>query len=165
MYKVFLLCALGFCLASQAQAQSFDRIDKTRTNTAFFFFAQPGDATIQVSLWGSVPLPGIYEVPVGTNLDKLLTMAGGPTQELRESRTRHEINIRLFREQGSGRVMMYEAPLERMLVETQAYPVLQDFDVVTLDTIVHRGFSWRDALTVITSVAATALVVDQIFLD
>ena len=162
MYRIVLLYALSLAFALQTQAQSFDRIDKTRTNTAFFFFAQPGDATIQISLWGSVPLPGIYEVPVGTNLDKLLTMAGGPSPELRQSGTRHEITIRLFREQGARRTLVYEAPLERMLVETEAYPVLQDYDVVTLETIVRRGFGWRDGLSVLTSVLAIALTVDRL---
>ena len=161
MYRVFLICALGLGFALQTQAQSFDRIDKIRTNTAFFFFAQPGDATIQISIWGSVA-SGIYEVPVGTNLDKLLTMAGGPPPDLRQSGTRHEITIRLFREQGAGRTMIYEAPLDRMLVETEAYPVLQDYDVLTLETIVHRGFGWRDALSLLTSVGTFILIVERL---
>ena len=162
MYKAFLIFALGLGLVVQTQAQSFDRIDKTRTNTAFFFFAQPGDATIQISLWGSVRAPGIYEVPVGTNLDKLLTMAGGPPPDIRESGTRREVIIRLFREQGAGRTMIYEASLDRMLVETEAYPVLQDYDVLTLETIVHRGFGWRDALSVIISVGTLILIVERL---
>ena len=60
--SLLLACVLlvGVGLALDAQAQEFGRLEKMkeRTNVAYFYFAEPGDATVQVQVQGTVPRPG-----------------------------------------------------------------------------------------------------------
>ena len=65
--SLLLACAflVGGSLVLDAAAQEFGRLEKMkeRTNVAYFYFAEPGAATVQVQVQGTVPRPGIYEVP------------------------------------------------------------------------------------------------------
>jgi hypothetical protein len=140
-------------------AQEFGRIAETETNVAYFFFAQPGQATVQVSVWGA-PRPGIYEIPDGTDLDKLLTMAGGaPLGPRQENRKPPRITIRLYRPAQSREAPIFEAPLEAMLSGDATYPTLEDDDIVVLEVIQPTpGFGWRDALSIVTTAASLTLL-------
>lgn len=157
---VFLLLSIFF--AAAASGQSLDRLAETKSNVAYFYHARPGEATVQVALWGTVARPGIYEVPLGTDLDKLLTMAGGAPIQARREGTDATITVRLFRQASSLRTAVYEATLDEMLARPGRYPALQDDDVVVVETTLEEGFQWRDALAIIGSVASVVLVVDRL---
>ncbi|MBC7396383.1 MAG: SLBB domain-containing protein [Bdellovibrionales bacterium] len=47
-----------------------------------------GAVMMRVNLWGGVHQPGIYNIPVGTDLVTLLSYAGGPNQNAELSDTR-----------------------------------------------------------------------------
>jgi hypothetical protein len=140
-------------------AQEFGRIAETETNVAYFFFAQPGQATVQVSLWG-VPSSGIYEIPAETDLDKLLTMAGGAQIGSRpENRKPPRITIRVYRPAESRETPIFEARLERMLSGDATYPTLEDDDIVVVETIQPSpGFGFRDVLSILTTAATLTLL-------
>jgi hypothetical protein len=159
---LFPLAVLFF--PATASAQEFGRIAETETNVAYFFFAQPGQATVQVSVWGA-PRPGIYEIPDGTDLDRLLTMAGGAPLSTRQSNQKPpRITIRLYRPSQSREEPLFEAPLEDMLLGTAAtYPTLEDDDIVVLDVVQPAPrFGWRDVLSIVTTAASLALITLQI---
>jgi hypothetical protein len=47
---------------------------KERTNVAYFYFAPPGEATVQAQ--GTVLRPGLYEVADSASLDRPLIFCG-----------------------------------------------------------------------------------------
>jgi len=154
--------------ADPAHGQRFGRIDETQSNVAYFYHAQPGDATVQVSVWGTIPRPGIYEVPDSTDLDKLLTMAGGaPLEPRQENRDAATINVRVYRPTpDSARSVLFASSIENMLSEDTEYPLLRDDDILVIETIQpRRRFTWRDALSVLSSLGTLTLLGLRIFGD
>jgi len=155
-------------MADPAHGQRFGRIDETQSNVAYFYHAQPGDATVQVSVWGTIPRPGIYEVPDSTDLDKLLTMAGGaPLEPRQENRDAATINVRVYRPTpDSARSVLFASSIENMLSEDTEYPLLRDDDILVIETIQpRRRFTWRDALSVLSSLGTLTLLGLRIFGD
>lgn len=161
---VFVLGAAGLG-TSNAHAQEFGRIAELETNVAYFYHARPGEPTVQVSVWGTVPRPGIYEVPDTTEIDKLLTMAGGvPLEPRSEGQDRPEVTIRLFRPRDGGqRSLLFEAPMDSMLAGTApSYPNLGDNDILVVETKTDRSFTWRDGLSIGSSLLSVGLLIVRI---
>lgn len=163
--------ALGLLLLAVAAGtapafgQTFGRVEETKSNVAYFYHARPGEATVQISVWGTVPRPGIYEVPDTTDLDKLLTMAGGAPLEARtEGREDARITVRVYRPEQEGRAQIFEAPLERMLQGNTSYPALRDDDIVVVETVrPQEPFGWRDVLSVASALGSLTLLVLRVF--
>ena len=150
-----------------ANAQEFGRIDElTNTGTAYYTFAQEGEATVQVIVLGSISRPGMYEVGISVDLGQLLALSGGPpldrTSGVRS--THNETTLRLFRETTGRRDIVYEAPLDLMLSDPNLYPPLQEGDIFTVQTttIERERFVWRDALSIFSTITSFALLIDRI---
>jgi hypothetical protein len=144
-----------------AQAQEFGRVNKIQADgTAYHVFAQAGEATIQVLVLGAVNA-GIYEVRVGTDLEQLIALTGtsmtpgGAGESIKYT-------VRLFRDEDGRRKLLYEAPLEKMLVSSAEYPALREGDVLMVEGISKARFGWRDALTILTSLTTVALLVERL---
>jgi hypothetical protein len=145
-----------------AQAQEFGRIQDTKTNTAYFYYAQPGEATVQVALWG-VPQPGLYEIPDSTDLDRLLTMAGGiPMQTRREGRKPPRITVRLYRPEQSRQDPLLEARIQDLLQGEVDAPQLRENDIVVVETVQPTQFTWQDGLSIVSTAASLTLLVLRI---
>ena len=156
---------MGGVLVSPATGQSLDRLQETETSVAYHYYARPGDATVQVSLWGTVGSTGIYEVPEDTQLDKLLTMAGGaPIDARQRGQNPDDIRITLYRTGEDGdRQVIYEEPLETLIEDTR-YPVLQDDDILVVDLERARTpFRFRDILGIVSSLASLTLLTIRLF--
>jgi hypothetical protein len=156
---VFILCSTAS--AQALSAQGFGRIQETQTNTASFFHAVPGEATVKVSVLGTVRVPGIYVVGAGTRLDELFAMSGGPT-ERETPDISSDVAISLFREEGETRQLIYHELLQSMLNEPGMYPALAEGDVLMVQTNMRRKFGWRDGLSVMTAVGTLALIVERL---
>jgi NADH:ubiquinone oxidoreductase subunit F (NADH-binding) len=136
---------------------------KERTNTTYFYFAPPGAATVQVQVWGTIPQPGIYEVADSTSLDKLLSMAGGaPTGSRTEGLDPPEITVRVYRPDGSGRSLLFESRIEKILSGERQFRNLRDDAIVVVETTQQRNFTWRDALSVSSTALSLTLLVLRI---
>ncbi|MFO8233208.1 MAG: hypothetical protein R6U20_11130 [Longimonas sp.] len=163
-----MLCAAWMISASvppSATAQSLDRLEETETSVAYYYHARPGDATVQISVWGTIGNTGIYEVPDDTQLDKLLTMAGGaPIDARQQGQDPDDIRITLYRTDDSGnRTVVYEEPLQD-LVEDTRYPALQDDDILIVELEQARTpFRFRDILGIVSSLASLTLLGLRIF--
>jgi len=159
---LLLAAAVG---ATPAYGQAFGRVEETKSNVSYFYHARPGEATVQISVWGTVPAPGIYEVPDTTDLDKLLTMAGGaPMQARRKGQKDPTITVRVYRPEKDGRSEIFEAPLERMLQGDTSYPALRDDDIVVVETVRPKEpFGWRDVLSVASALGSITLLALRIF--
>ena len=96
MHLLGHLLALSVLLAplTAAQSQEADpcqgRLGRAElaeaTSDTYYRFYLPGEATVQVHVAGTVEQPGLYEVSVGTDLGRLLALAGGPRYGVREER-------------------------------------------------------------------------------
>ena len=149
--------------ASYAQAQFASGLNQPRTDyqsAAVYRFADPGDIVATVNVWGAVRYPGLYEVPEGTHLSVLFSLAGGPSTAERSSRERLTTTLRLIR--GERRAVVFESVMENEILATDEDPVLQKGDVMTVEVLVRQQFSWRDALTITAAVASVAVALDRV---
>lgn len=152
--------ALMVCTAHLGQAQETTG-DLSRPVT-FFRHVEPGESSIEVNVWGDVSAAGRYEVRLGTGLIELLFLAGGPGERVRDSREKRWSIVRVSRKTGDGWGVAYEAPIEELMAMRQPEPVLQDDDIVKVETYVRQRFSWRDVLTIVGTVGTLALIGDRI---
>lgn len=162
---VLLFTLPGLGGGGTAQAQGFGRVAETKSTVAYFYHARPGEPTVQVSVWGTVPRPGVYEVPDTTDLPKLLTMAGGAPLEARvENRDAPTITVRVFRPSDDGRSKIFERQVEQMLTGPAQYPALEDDDIVVIETVrPKQPFGWRDVLSVASTLGTLVLLGLRIF--
>jgi len=92
--KKFTTIAIYFILALTAFAQEPAKTVITpnirntdRSSTSRYIFSPGTDALLMtVKIWGEVVKPGLYDIPIGTDLIELLSSAGGPTTRAKLSR-------------------------------------------------------------------------------
>ena len=166
-----ILCAVLLLTLRPAAAQTFGQVEERRsTSRAYFVHVLPGEATVVASVWGTVQLPGTYEVGDGTDMGQLLSLAGGPIfAPLRQSdevELARQVRVQLYRQEGGARVLAYDEPLARVVASPDAYPVVRDGDIVEVTTYEteRRRWTWRDSATVGSLVATGALTLLQVFL-
>ena len=143
------------------QAQTLD--DLKGSTAAYYRFADPTDITVEVKVWGSLQYPGFYEVPQGTRLSTLVTLAGGPLA-VRDAQSHRIFTIRLWRPQPNEgpHQTISETRMEDEILVLSEDPVLLSGDIVVADELVKQRFNWRDGLAVLTSVASLVLIIDTI---
>ncbi len=163
---VLLLTCIGAVGPDVAWGQAFGRIEETKSTVSYHYHTRPGEATIQVSLWGTVPKTGIYEVPDTTGLVQLLTMAGGvPAAGKRtERKDPAEVTVRAYRPKDGTRTKIFESRLEN-LIEGDRDPVsLRENDIVVVETEEQRQlFGWRDVLSVLSTLGSLILLFLRVF--
>lgn len=75
------LIALSLVTPAVAQEEVFT-IKKPVSNTQEYFAgAYPGTVMMKVNIIGAVNKPGVYNVPVNSELNSVLSYAGGPSKE------------------------------------------------------------------------------------
>lgn len=149
----FLICVLVL----PAQAQEFGRVVEAE-GVAYYRFTEPGQPTVRVLVMGA-EAPGIYELGAETKLDELLAITGGGGIA---SPTIHS-TVRLYREEGARRNLIYESPLRDMLTEPNEYPRLQEGDVLVVETVERRRLSWQDGITILSGLSSVVLIAFQLF--
>ena len=88
-----LICGASLILAQNEGVQIGSNPNSLRNNTqgGYFDYSDPQSLNIKVSIWGFVKYPGKYIVPEYSNVNDLLSYAGGPTDAARLE------NMRLMR--------------------------------------------------------------------
>ena len=127
------------------------------TAPGYYVFHEPGEATVQIAVEGAVRNPGLYEVAVGTDLGRLLALAGGPAYDARQPDVEQRVEVRLFR---PTRGVIYATTLQDVLGNPDPYPVLLEGDALAVDVVSSRPFTWRDGLAVAGAVSAVAFLID-----
>ncbi len=160
MTRLFSLLLIGLALASAADAQPLGRLGRSETmrSTApgYYVYHQPGEATVQVAVEGAVRSPGLYEIALGTDLQRVLALAGGPAYDAREANVRQRVEVRLFRpEQG----VIYQSQIQNVAAAPGATPELREGDSVLVDVIRRRQFGWQDAAGVIGALSGVAVLI------
>ena len=162
-----LACAIALPVAAQSGSSygtpagqtSLGRGERIQQTTAGYYrFHMPGEATIQVSVEGAVPHPGLYEIGATTDLRQLLSLAGGPRIDSRERADRQRVEVRLFR---SGEGQLYAATYAD-LASNPVYPPLHESDTVLVEVVRSRRFGWQEAASVAGGLTAVALLVNAL---
>lgn len=160
MRYLSLAGALLLLLAAPVAAQSLDELRGGAL--AFYQFAEPGEITVTVKVWGAVDRTGLYEVRQAMPLSTLLTLAGGPTPKV-DSRSRRTLFIRLYRPDATGApVLFYETEMEETIQMLVDDPTLLHGDTVVVDEEIRVPFSWRDGLSILTVTASLASIIIQL---
>jgi hypothetical protein len=158
--RLLMIALLTAVTAHRGQAQ--ETSGELARPVTFFRHVEPGESSIEVNVWGDVSAAGRYEIRLGTGVIELLFLAGGPGERVRDSREKRWSIVRVSRKTGDGWNVAYEAPIEELMALNQPEPVLQDNDIVKVETYVRQRFSWRDVLTVVGTVGTLALIGDRI---
>ena len=146
-----------------ASGQEFRRLGDMKTEgTSYHIFAKEGEATIELILLGEVGAPGIYVVNTDVELDELIALSGGYPL-ISSSDADVTVTIRLFRGEGEGREMLYEASSVDMLSQPGLFPALQEGDVVTVERYTHRRrrINILQLISVATSVTSLILLISR----
>lgn len=165
----FLLFAALFAAVPLASAQPVSAPDtdaplvtrlgqseQTRSNsTGYYYNHLPGEATIQVQVEGAVQYPGLYEVGVGTDLRRVLALAGGPRLDVRDRQSDRRVDLRLLRPSEGA---IYVSTLATASVRPDLIPPLRHDDTLLVDVIERRRFGWQDAATVIGALGTFAFL-------
>jgi hypothetical protein len=78
---VFFLIAIN-TVKAQADVQiGSSLIPRNQSQGAYFDYSDPEAINIKVSVWGFVKYPGRYLIPSYSNVNDLLSYAGGPTDD------------------------------------------------------------------------------------
>ena len=153
-----------------SQAQEFGRVNDYENNGgAYHSFYELGEATVQIQVLGSIGVTGLWEVGISIDLGQLIALAGGPTATLNQetqgsTRSYSDGTVKLYRRAGGRRDLIYEAEIDRMLMEPEHYPPLQDGDVLVVETVTYRQnrLTWRDAFLILNTVISTAVLIDNL---
>lgn len=166
--RVLLWFLVAITCTTQAQAQA-DLI-RADFGGSYIRFAEPGDVTITVSVWGDVG-GGLYEITQGTHLSTLLTITGGPRVGGGSSGSRAtqlgvgfgrivgSMTIRVLREEGGVEVPVFEQTMVNNLEPLENDIVLQNDDLIFIEADYRRTVGWRDVLSIVGSVGSTVFLV------
>lgn len=163
-WMLLALCMFQGVAAKSAQAQGSAGFDEVEAGgTAYYTLVRSGEVSIEVLALGAVRSPGIYAVGLGMTLDQLLALTGGASASTRSSTEGIRVMVRLYRQDTDQRRLVYEEPMEHVLAGTEQHPVLQDGDVLVVETIVHqRWFTMDKVLRFISATGTIFLVVLRI---
>ena len=138
-----------------------------------YVFTKRGDLPMLVSVWGSVRSPGRYEIPEGTNLGELLSLAGGPGADVRgfvvgidiqgrqQAHARGKTHIRVSRNFEDRNDVVLESRLDNLLYDDLRNFRLQEGDVVMVDLV--SKFNFWDVMSLVSITATILLLLDRIF--
>jgi hypothetical protein len=174
LFPLLTLVILIFAASVTAEGQVINRDEFTTpgiygSSVANYYFARPGDFTMLVSVWGAVGRSGRYEVPVGTDIGQLLSLAGGPGADVRgvvgadtwSRRAAGTTIVRLSRSRGEGREVILELRIEDLLRLREQNVPLQEGDIIMIDQL--RSFNIWDLFSVISTSGTLILLLDRIF--
>ena len=153
-----LMLWIGVTGTASVQAQGLT----AASGVAVFRYAAPGQPTMDIRVWGAVRSAGIYQVEYGTSLLDVLTLAGGPALPSETDRIEQNVRVEVLRDPAGTRSVVLAATLDELTDPDVRLPELQDGDLVTLTSESRQRFTWRDALSVTSSVASLALLILRI---
>jgi hypothetical protein len=163
MYRQLAFHFLVFAATATAHGQDLSYFERSGYSPASFYnYSEPADVTMLVNVWGTVRNPGLYTLPEKTTLSHLLSLSGGPIVAPREDRQDRTIQVLVFRPGPGGSEIVFQMEMNNDVAAMNVDPTLVDGDIVTVETIVHRRFSWRDAFPVVAAIGTVAIAIERI---
>jgi len=153
-----LVCAFVLSATPDAHAQFVaNPAEVVAGGTSYRTFYRPGEDLIRVQVLGDIG-SGIYVIGANTTLVELLSLAGGTPLGDRGAEVEQNVTIRVLREDGGQRTIIYEADSDQLLSRPDQYPTLTNGDLVTVQTQLRRRYNLRETLQIVSSVASLALL-------
>jgi hypothetical protein len=149
----------GLLLGLTAGATGASAQPVATPGVAVYRYAEPGEPVIAVDVWGGIRQTGRFLIPPDTGVLELLALAGGPVLQPESDAVFRDATLVLSRQTGSGRVVVFETPVDSLAVSRQVLPALQDQDVMTVNMSVRDRFTWLDGITVAAGIASLALLI------
>lgn len=150
------LLALGALLAAApAVAQPLTATQPV----AVYRYAEPGQPTMEVSVWGAVRIPGRYQVQPDTDLLELMSFAGGPVLQPDRSDADQRVIVTVTRQEGGQRSVLLEKTVPELTSSPEALPALQQGDIVTVNAEIKNRLQLRDFAVFTSTLASLTLVV------
>lgn len=125
-------------------------------------YAEEGRTTIDVYVWGAVGRPGIWKVESDVDLIELLSVAQVPGVGQVDASVDQTVMLQIYRTQGGRRQTVYSEQLDLILASGQAYPALQDGDVLEVITRRRRRFGLQVVSQLVGTAASLALLIIRI---
>jgi hypothetical protein len=121
-------------------------------------YGRPGYPRVQIYLWGNAN-HGVWKVEEGTDLLEYLSLAGqGDFKQGAETRVTNV--LRMYRDGQVGAEPVFETQLEDLFARQVESPVLQEGDVLVLESIERRRtFTFRQASQITGTIASIATLV------
>lgn len=111
-------------------------VSGTRSPRYYLSLGTEDALMIKVFIWGQVELPGVYEVPDGTDLIAALSLAGGPTDHAKLT------EVRIIRSEASEpEVLKVNVKKYMETGDINLIPVLKPGDTVVVSGTVFRMFA------------------------
>ncbi len=162
-----LALILALLIIGRIQAQNDIQIGSDNSNRAtnggFFDYSDPSGINIKVQIWGYVRYAGYYIVPAGTNINELISLAGGPTEDALLD------DIRLIKIESGSKTIMLKYNYNDFLWEDEIntsikYKTLDAGDIISVPGK-PRYFVRQDIafyLGILTALASTAALIVSI---
>ena len=114
MKKIFCISVFVLFAASPIFAQDDVQIgsnlgNRTQSQGGLFDYSDPAGFNIKVQLWGYVKYPGYYVIPAKSNLNDILSFAGGPLEDAMMD------DIRIYRQTETGQEKLAKYNLNDLL--------------------------------------------------
>lgn len=160
LFVSLLLMAFG---ASLAQGQTLDFERSRYSPGGYYRYTETGDLTVRVQAWGNVRYPGLHEVPQETRVSTLLSLAGGPVLAERRRQDERTIRVRFYRTDADGQMaLVFEQLMTNDLAALEQDPLLQEGDVLVVDSVLKVGYTWRDYLPIASVATSIAVLIVQL---
>lgn len=151
--RLFGICsALVLLVATPAQSQVLVPPPQGSTTGPYTRIAVPGEATVQVMVMGVEVNAGLYEIGESIELDELLVLTGGGTYDPKTYKT----TIYVYRQAGGERTVIYEEPIQRVLIDNSTYPQFQNGDILLVERILRNRYTLFEVARTVSS--ATSLI-------
>ena len=151
---VFLICLLFTIQTQQIVAQENGEL-LPQSAEYYEYLGEGNELLMNVQIWGQVKNPGLYSLPVKSDIVLLLSLAGGPTENADLSK------IKIIRK-GSTRDSLFVINLKKSLLEGKKNNVvLMPGDIVELSP--SKFYSLSNFIRFVTQITMVVAVYYQIF--
>ena len=151
---VFLICLLFTIQTQQIAAQESGMLSP-QSAEYYEYLGEGNELLMNVQIWGQVKNPGLYSLPVKSDIVLLLSLAGGPTENANLSK------IKIIRK-GSTRDSLFVINLKKSLLEGKKNNVvLMPGDIVELSP--SKFYSLSNFIRFVTQITMVVAVYYQIF--
>jgi hypothetical protein len=156
-----LAALVGLMILCAAPVMGQTAVTATAQGASVYSFYERGQPTIAVQVWGD-SRAGLYVVEQGTDLNRLLTIAGGPAIPPDHARERVNVTVSITRLTDGVRSEYFSAHVDDLSSGRIPPPTLAEGDIVRVDTTIRPVFNWRDGAQIVSTLGTLALLVLRI---
>lgn len=166
--KLLMLLLTAAFFVNPVKAQTDDvqvgssLLQRYQNQGALYDYSDPEALNIKVSVWGFVKYPGRYIIPANTNVNELLSYAGGPTDDSQLEK------MSLIRTNQDSSQTVMELKYNDILFDEKMKVLSSPPQVAAGDILIVPGeprLYFRDYLTITLSVVSTLISLSILILN